>query len=335
MQNMIPSAGISEDAQVKLRAGISIYEIRSIYRRFFAYSVMGPVDVKVQENDMAGPIMGQMQHSITWQTKYRAGVRFELMDRKRGNCICWMPEDPFWRNRIFLMDNGFLYHGLYALHTPSEGMIPAGTVHQWINIMREFLKEKVPIWRVFINNKERSFHYTKESAQAEIAHLKYEDSRTQIVGQQLESVQGKIFSTDIQEGFRLQYRAEIRKLIMDNKRKFEFGWTQCPEFQANIKPAIENLIKEKTTEVRPSLISDLLNATVKLTDEEKAIIRQRLGVPEPDGTEVPPDDGQMADPDTDAAPAAAQPSPAAADPQAPAVKKRGPKPRKREVEEVS
>lgn len=271
-----------EERQTVIRAGINLFELRLLRRKEHNQLIFGPIDVKAYE-DM-DTVANSARFDVEWLTRNDASVKYEIID-KVGNGIAWMPDDRFWHNRLYIMDDSYLYRSLQNLHTRDYGLIPGYQIKAEIDCMRNELKEPVPIHRIFINGIERSYQFTREAAEEEIETMKQSASSIRITPDgNVKAVQAERRKFEIKPGTQLEYRPEIKELIKKYRRKFRFGWTECQTFMEEIKPKIIERIKEKKTEMTgkgKGETASVFSQIMSLPEEEREKLRQYFAPSKP------------------------------------------------------
>jgi hypothetical protein len=165
---------------------------------------------------------------------------------KKGNGVAFMPDDPWWHNRIFLMDSPNL--NPVALHT-DRGIINGAQVDIEIKILKQHLKCEKTIYEVVRNGKRIEFYNTKEEAQESIDEMQEMSLHTDKTTGAVITKATSRNKFSILPSTVIDYRPEIAEIIRKFKR-MEFGWTSSEVFQTKIKPAIIADIK-KATMVQP------------------------------------------------------------------------------------
>lgn len=128
------NASLSERESTILTAGINLFEIKPRRIQFFGDRIFGPWDVNIRELIGAN---NQLQQSVRWHSKRSAYV--ECRHFGKGKRFGWVPDDPYWHNRIQLiylvLGNNPAYQ-LLRYHTP-EGSIPANRLLQELVYLRD------------------------------------------------------------------------------------------------------------------------------------------------------------------------------------------------------
>jgi hypothetical protein len=250
-------------------AGIGLFEMRlpeKIVRDKYAY---GPYSVRVHEDEDYG---GRTRVRVEWLTHDDAYLHFYVDDK--GINLGWMPDDPWWHNRIHLMDSP-LIRCVYNLHT-KQGTIPGSVVFQEIEAMRKILKTLKPIFRVIRNGKELEFHYRKDEAEARIKELTMVAPKFDPATGQMVAMQARGENYKIEKGEILDYRPEVEQII-SHYRGLEHGWTESDEFRQNYMPKILAEIKkirENNTGAAPQVnaLTMVRSMTPEQIDELRAIL---------------------------------------------------------------
>lgn len=219
---------------------IGIFQLKYSKRLFQDKTIGGIFDVMFftdSDDDMP-----QQRANITekWLTGAGAVVRFEADYDGR----CWFPDDPFWHNRLVIMDTPLIYNTIEYLRT-SDGLIKsAGEVRMEIDCLADVLKYKKKVYAVYINHVEKTFFADKADAEAWVADEK--DRISKLPPQQALSSTRKY---NIRETITLDYKDEIKEIVRKEGGKYQFGWTQSTYFLEKVRPAVMELIASKDVPV--------------------------------------------------------------------------------------
>ena len=257
---------IPDQYQSAMQAGLAFFELRLPRSIKYDQRIYGPYDVSVSEDVIPGQT--RVFYNATWKTAGNAMTLFERAS-KRGLGLGFMVDDPWWHNRLIIMDNPLLFAAMYRYHG-NQGNLTAGEIRTEINCLRKILCEEKPIIRVFHKDKNREvdFFYTEEDADYFIS----EHPKVRFVKQ---------------EGTKLEKTSEVEVLIKKYGRG-KYGWTECLEFKERIRPEVEQLIKKEReiyTEKGGAVNSqDIINAIKDLTlEQRKDILEVAKEAEEEDG----------------------------------------------------
>lgn len=212
--------GLPEKYQDAFRHGVHFFELHFPKPQEFNKPIYGPWDIKVEAELIEG----------TFKTRYReiyftgqsAHIRYEKVD-KTGLAIAFMFDDKYWHNRVMLIDNPIFR--VHQMHT-RDGIIPGSAIRLDIECLRDVITEETPIFKVMnSSDRELTFFYKKTDAEKYLSRLKDD-------------------SCYIEDGKKRQKTKKVLSLIAKYKDR-QFGWTDCPEFNNEIRPQVEELIVKK------------------------------------------------------------------------------------------
>jgi len=280
---------VPEKYQAAMRFGIPLFELRLRGRSDNDQLLYGPFDVRVTE--FFDTVRRRDRYSDKWMTDNNAHIRYEVDNRGTG--VAFMPDDKFWHNRLILMNNPGLHVMQY--HT-KDGILPGSIVNAELDCLRGRLKADVPIWRVMEDGREKDFFFTEDEANAFIEEQDQAIPTLDKQTGQIKNVQAKRRKFKVVKGSKLVYKPEILKIIK-TEGQHQFGWTECLYFQDQIKPEVEEMMKERNESNvqqddesvrRGSIMKDIMG----LSAEEKIRLKQELGlssIAAPEGeAELPP-----------------------------------------------
>jgi hypothetical protein len=255
---------IAEEFQAALRSGINFFELRAEKPIMFARQIQGPFTVRVTEEFVSA--LNKSRFNTTWITGERANVRFEVLNPKTGLAKAYLPDDPFWHNRVIIADNPNLQH-IAAYHT-RDGMYPGTGLREEINELWRAMTVEITEYTV-VNAQGRmigSFP-TRKEAEKDIQDNKY---KNYVVRNRLVRVKSP----------------EILHLISNWHRSPEsslYGWTDCKEFKV-IKERVKAIVKERRAAanqpsigpIDPSMLKSAFIEVIKgmSIEERRALLRE-------------------------------------------------------------
>lgn len=213
-----------------IRAGLSLYELRARGESYFNKTIMGPYDATaIVFNAQGGS--GRTQAQLNWRTGLDAGIIYDADDE--GNAVAFMPDDPWYHNRLMLMLDPWL--NPVQKHTP-QGIVPGYVVQQETEALKNVLRVKIPTIEVFADGKFKDWFLTEEEADAFI-----EDKKTYAIKfgtNGIQNVPTNKRKYEKRPGTRWEYRPEVMEMI-NRGRGLQYGWTASHEFEREWKPKIE------------------------------------------------------------------------------------------------
>lgn len=228
-------SNIPDNFQAAIRSGVNFFELRAEKPITFARQIQGPFSVEVTEE--FAPAFGRTRFITNWITGARANVRFEIFNPKTGLAKAFMPDDPWWHNRILMADNRDLQN-IHAYHT-RDGMFPGTRFREEINAL--FMAITVDSTEYTILNAQKRMigsYQTKQEAEADIQAHKFQNY------------------TVVDRKIRIK-SPEIIKMISNwtsGATGSRYGWTDCPEFK-KIQEAIREKFKQDTQAAQPNTFS--------------------------------------------------------------------------------
>lgn len=215
---------IPERFQTSIRAGVNFFELRTEKPIFFDRQINGPFSVSC--NGEFNTVRQKETFNVDWQTGERASLRFEVVHPRTGLAKAFLPDDPFWHNRIMICDNPGLQL-IHAYHT-REGMFPGSMLLEEINLLYQLITVQATEFTVYnaVGRMIGSFD-TRTKAETDIKDNGYKNHevRERII---------RVKSPDV-----LQM---INRWHTTTRSKF--GWTDCQQFEA-IKNEVLRQIKER------------------------------------------------------------------------------------------
>lgn len=260
-----------EQAKI-VRAGFSLFEIRTRDIRFFNQHIMGPYGVKIEEFIVPGAPRGRAR--ATWRTGMDTSLCFDADND--GNCIAWMVDDPWWHNRLHLMLDPWAQN-LSGRHGP-QGVTPGFIVKIEIQAMYNVLRETLPTFEVLQDGKFKHWFFTQKEADEFIEGKQTYELKTDSKGA-LKNIPLNKANYKIRPGTVSEYKPEIKNLI-DKSRGLRYGWTSSEDFKNIWRPIIlkefDNL-KAKAEPPRSSVTpNDLAAAIRNWSPEERAKFNEMM-----------------------------------------------------------
>lgn len=264
-----------EDKERIYNAGIALFELRAPYKFYFDKTAMGPFNVIVDEIERT---RGDPQRVITWVTMMSPGIRY--VSDSKGNCIAWMPDDPWWHNRIVLMTDPLL--NPVMRHSPKEGLVPASIIRLELQAMRTVLNTSYEKWRVLKDGKRVDDVSSEEEAKDLIEEKKQVSLRLDQASGAMKAVALNRAKYSTEKIFVSDYKKEVREIIRANLG-LQNGWTSSEDFQRKYVPLIKREITRLKTEAFPSKSvpgnvspADLVASMGTWTEKQRAEFRERV-----------------------------------------------------------
>lgn len=254
-----------------IRAGLSIFELRSRGVQYHNKTIMGPFGASVHEYLEPGrPARAEIQ----WRTGFDTAIIYDADDE--GNAIAWMVDDPWWHNRLHLMLDPWM--NPVNRHTPN-GIVPGFIVLQEIQAMRNILRTKVQTFEVWQDGRYKDYFFTDKEAKDWIEEKKSYALRMDVNG--VKSIPLDKRKYEIKPGAVTEYRKEIKDLI-DRSKQLQYGWTSSEEFTKKWKPVIIEEAKKLRGKTENSQVSvapeAIANAIKTWTPEEREKFQKLLGI---------------------------------------------------------
>ena len=262
---------MNERQQNSVIAGIPMFEIRGFIGEEKIQQMHGPFNVHTTMDTSEG----RARPIVNWLNGNRAIIQIE--SRKSGVGVSYFPDDPWWHNRIYLLGLSKVF-SIAALHT-NKGVIPGDVVMQQLKLLNDRIKEETTMYRILKDGFPISDRDTKIKAEKEIESMK-------MVSIQLDSTTGQqrpvALNTSVFEIVEIKvsdFKPEIKKLAKEY-RNLEYGWTECPEFQAIKKDIIAKFKELQAPPVQQQVnpvesLKDMLSGISK--EEKMALLTSILG----------------------------------------------------------
>lgn len=265
-------------------AGINIIEIRGYVGQYKSRTMLGFTNVSTKI-DMS---MGEPKPRVTWHTSNAATARLE--SGKNGIGVAYFPDDPWWTNRIRLIDKDKVLK-VAALHT-SQGVVPGGVIEAQIRALEERLREDVVRYRILENGIPKSDRDTREEAEDEIESFNMLQTSIDARTGQMKAVNLNKKRYTIIEIKHRAFRQEIKDLIK-KYRNLEHGWTECAEFRKIQNELVAEFKNNKSEaisqEATPKSLAEILKEMAGMSKAEKAaLLKTVLGDDEETEPEVKP-----------------------------------------------
>ena len=259
-----------------LRAKIGLYQLIFPAVARWQERIFGPFNVQVQIEDTeyrsANPRV-----FVRWRTKNDAYITYDRVDRRTA--VAWMPDDPYWHNRLYLMDSPALLNQV-ALKRTHEGIMQPPEVALEIRCLEEALHEDVPVWTAIENRRMLGDFEGKKEAENWISDLTAPSMK--MIDGVMTATKVKKRKIEIVERKKRVYKPKIAELIEKEKYKHDYGWTQCTYFMEEIRPAVLQEVENRRGSIDAAeagetpKIFDLLRSVANMSDDEKVALRTAL-----------------------------------------------------------
>lgn len=236
----VTGIGTSRNVEGLLSKGIPVFEVSYKQKISNEQFIPGVINALAQEiSDESRSI--EVNYNIVWMTGKNSGVTFYPNDQDIGTA--YVPDDPWWRNRIMMMEDPWWLNHINYLRMPGNRVIPGDEAAIQIKILERMLKVKVPIFKVYNDRFEESdFFYSKEEAENYIKDRRDMYLRTDPPNHRQYEKWSKY---KVVPGEILKFNKETEAMIHNEKRTaHQFGWTQCPQFQEIKRQCIEKMENE-------------------------------------------------------------------------------------------
>lgn len=253
---------VSPKAFDMLRAKVGVFQLLyPVKMKGFKKTIHNIFNVDIVTDDLDDVRVLQPVIGVKWRTGRDAYIEF-VPDKESDMGIAHMPDDPFWHNRLVLMDSyNNMYHSsmldwvqFFKIPTSSDGtadtMSPA-EVKLEIDCMASILKTKHDIWKVMANGVEVAFFFSEKEAK-EFIDENGKLTLTSGEGGVLKHEMKHKVKFTIEKGEKIDYKKEIVELAKTESRKHQFGWTQSDAFTKGIAPQILDLIKKQRAKNEPT-----------------------------------------------------------------------------------
>lgn len=262
---------MDEPHQNSVLAGIPMFEMRSFIGEHKTRPIGSLFDVRTKLDTSSG----SPRPIVSWLIGNQAMAKME--SRKSGVGVVYFPDDPWWHNRIILI-NLMRQYSIAALHTPG-GVVTGDVISKQMAMLKNKLMCKVPVYRVLENGVAVSDRATREEAEQEIETMNVVELRIDPRTGQQKPIQVKKAIYKIEEIEGEDYRPEIMALAK-KYRYLEHGWTECLEFQAIKKELIEEfkaLDSESAPSQSPSDIVRMALSGISQADKAKLVAEMLRG----------------------------------------------------------
>lgn len=274
-----------------IRAGIALFECRVPYQYFFDKVVMGPYNCVVEEFvDPGRP----PRLTVNWITGINAGIKY-WADIKTGNCIAWVPDDPWMHNRVVLLANPSL--NPVMRHSPREGLVPRSVIGLELQAIKNMLFSDLLIFKVMKNGREIDFFYDEKEAKDFVEDKRNVALKMDANSGTMKAVAQNKTKYDIEKGSKLEFKPEIKELIRQYQG-LQYGWTSCEEFSKKWRPLIARELTKLKADATPARAvagtlkpADMVNAMSSWTPEERTKFREAMAAMISETPAAPPAQG--------------------------------------------
>lgn len=273
---------LPEQMQDIVMAGIPLIEFRAYLGEYITRMIGGLFVAKVKMDSSNG----RPRPLVTWQTQNNAIVRIE--SDKKGIAIGFCPDDPWWHNRVLMMD--WVDYRVSARYS-EKGVMSGINLLQEIAILSKHLRMRTPIFRISKNGTPISDRETYEDCEAEIESLNQMapmiDKASGMM--RIQSIRKDKYKID--EVLGTVWRPTVKALIK-KYRNLEYGWTSCLEFREIQNSVMKEVKESDITQVQGSAITpeDLKAAFASMPAADKAaILKSFMGGSAPAPAVQPPE----------------------------------------------
>ena len=210
----------------------------------FEEKIFGVFGVKVSNPN---PENRNSKSKTQWFSSGDSSVLFKPRN-KNGLGIAWIPDDPWMHNRMLLMTSPIIRDMIKQCRLPNGAIKSAAIVFFEIKTMQGVLMDTIKIWESTKNGKRDSWFTTKKEAQEYTASRGHTEVRFDHRTGKMKPMAVNRAKYDIVEGERSTWKPEVAALIMKEKNRHRFGWTESDEFKTKWRPAIMDKIKEEKSE---------------------------------------------------------------------------------------
>ncbi len=220
-------ADVPEHLQAAVESGLNFFELRFQGEKRFNQNVFGFYDVVVTREQH--PIR---KNQVFYPTRYLVGrdakIKYKCINQNTGLSVAFMPDDKFWHNRILLA-----FHPVYmifAYHT-RDSQVAGSTLNREIECLRDICQDKIETFAV-LNQFGRPIFNSKVEAEADafMAEKKKKPGRQSLNMRKIR-----------------RFAWETKSFVLDIIRNAgtEYGWTDSPEFEQQIKMPCLRLIDQR------------------------------------------------------------------------------------------
>jgi len=231
---------MEEDEHRIIEVGIPLFQLVFPKPIYYEQKVDGVFDVRV---DAADPDVRRSKPVPQWHWAGEAKLSFKPRN-KRGLGVGWMPDDPWFKNRVHLMEHAWLAKMVKQERLPNGRIKSAAEVSFELKLMEAVLKQQIPIWEVFRNGRAEAWFDSEQKAKDAVD----DEYRTEVKLDKQGTLKPRRVSKDdleIRDGFRYVWKPKVLAMIKRENRINQFGWTQSKEFMLEWKPKILDEIKSK------------------------------------------------------------------------------------------
>ncbi|MGA2091819.1 MAG: hypothetical protein ABSH16_00225 [Sedimentisphaerales bacterium] len=258
-------SNIPEKFREALSAGINFFEVRTRAPMFYSRHISGPFGVSVH---MEYNGTRQVSDVITeWKTGDRAAGRFEVYELGQEKfAALYLPDDPFWHNRLVIIDNHYAKSrafNLLAFHT-GNGVFPGELAKRELDIFEKIITVDAEEFAIFTpaGRMLPATFSTKQQAETDINEHNYKNYSIRPITVRIKSP---------------QVQALIKRWTEATQRS-RYGWTDCVEFQDIKKETMrqfDELNIQSPVAAAPAAVSEeaIINAILKLPPEKREELR--------------------------------------------------------------
>lgn len=272
---------LQENEQNILRYGISLFQMVYPKRLWSEKRIFGPYNLKVTETDLGEFNRGgnrPPQFHVEWMTSGNAQLTF-LRNKDRKTGIAYMPDDPYWHNRMILMNQRPMLSMVTQLTLPNGNVKTAAEIELEINCLESALKEEIEIFNIVMGGRIIGTAKTKKEAEDYITDANTVQPRVTKDGHFITPKRRKR-EYEIYPGTATDYKQEIKELMLRERTGHTFGWSECSEFMQKIRPAVIEDIKSKRetfkTEEKTASAAEIARAMANWDATEKAEFMEHI-----------------------------------------------------------
>jgi hypothetical protein len=227
----------------------------------------------VLENETQGRGDSLRRFDFAWETGDAAMIKFEA--DKKGIATAWIPDDKFWHNRMVILGNRTLYDSILC-YRKNGAVMDSETFKIELSCLERTLKHEVDVYNLYNEDKLIGKFSTENAAKEEIS------SRNSMTTRVLPNGELQVVPKDVKEyrivkGKESVDKPEIVDLKKKYRRKFQFGWSECPEFDNIKNVVVTTYIREKEKLAPKSTEAiNFVKAIESISDDEKKKIADLL-----------------------------------------------------------
>ena len=235
---------MEEDEHHMIQVGIPLFQLVWPRAIFFEQKIDGIFGVTVSAPDPG------TRPDVQWHWSGDAKLVFKPVN-KRGLGVAWMPDDPWFKNRVHLLIHPWILNMVKQERLPTGEIKSQAEIIFECKVMETILKKPVPIFEVLLNGSKRGgcYFYTEKEA----ADFITEQGRIEVKIGKGGNFEPKRVTKDVwtcAPGERLTWKDEVLAVITREGNKKQYGWTESKEFETKWKPAIIAKWKEQRDEFK-------------------------------------------------------------------------------------